>query len=287
MTRRDKLWTLALSGVAIVALIFLSAGLSELEFSPGGPLPQREAAEVLYLTGSGSPLRNPLGEMMITALFIISQLLLPASIIYFLLSPEARKRVLKSLGFLLWLPAIYLLLRARPDIFEPAGRAIQELPFLDGDLPTAEFVASPPRWLAGAITVCLAILIASAIVKTVRSLWLHSRRPASPLEKLALEAQEAIEALQAGTDLRDTVIRCYYEMSCALSKERGLVRREAMTPREFERHLREAGIPGEPVRRLTRLFERVRYGDQALDQEKEEEAITYLTFIVEACKNQS
>lgn len=285
MTRRDRLWALALAGVAIVALFFLSAGLAELKLLPGSPLPQREGAEALYLTGSGSPLVNPLGEMMITVLFIISQLLLPASIIYFILAPEARKRVLKSLGFLLWLPAIYLLLRARPEIFEPAESAIRDLPFLDGNVPTAEFAASPPRWLTGAITIVLAILIASAIVRIARSLWHRGRRPTRPLEKLAQEAQDAIEALQAGADLRNTVLQCYYEMSCALSEHRGLVRGEAMTSREFERYLREAGIPGEPVQRLTRLFEKVRYGDQALDQEKEEEAIAYLTFIVEACKN--
>jgi hypothetical protein len=102
---------------------------------------------------------------------------------------------------------------------------------------------------------------------------------------LAREAQEALHALQAGVDLQDAVMRCYFEMGQILSEQRGIRRGETMTPREFERHLRGAGLPQQPVEQLTRLFEGARYGARVSGKREERQAIACLTAIVDACRS--
>jgi hypothetical protein len=146
-----------------------------------------------------------------------------------------------------------------------------------------EVIINPPAWLTFVVTAgILAIVFGIAAV-----IWrrVTAGRRSSPLEMLAMEAQEAIEELRAGADLKDTVMRCYFEMSRILGEERGLRRKEAMTPREFEMTLKTAGLPGPPVERLTQLFETVRYGAHTPEAQEENEAVACLEAIVTACEN--
>ena len=87
---------------------------------------------------------------------------------------------------------------------------------------------------------------------------------------------------QAGGDLRDAVLRCYRDMSRVLGERQGLARAQSATPREFEAQLAAAGLRDEHIRRLTRLFERVRYGARRADAGEEREALACLTAIVQA-----
>jgi hypothetical protein len=64
---------------------------------------------------------------------------------------------------------------------------------------------------------------------------------------------------------------------------RGLYREYAMTPAEFAVRLQSAGLPPEPVNRLTRLFESVRYGARISAQRDVDEAIACLTSILKYC----
>jgi hypothetical protein len=106
------------------------------------------------------------------------------------------------------------------------------------------------------------------------------------MARLVDEAQDAVDALQAGGNIRDTVIRCYIQMTQVLAKERNIHREEAMTPHEFEQILlTKMKLPETPVQRLTRLFEAVRYGDYHPGKREELEAIDSLTAIAAACKN--
>ncbi len=160
-------------------------------------------------------------------------------------------------------------------------------PGLFPTLPTAEFVAAPPAWLVLVTSLILALLLALALAGMVWWIWLRRRRAVHPLAQLAQEAQDALEALQAGGDLKDVVMRCYFEMNRVLREQRGITRPEAMTPREFERQLEQAGLPGEHVRQLTRLFENVRYGAKVPGEREERQAMTCLTAIVEHCRSLS
>jgi hypothetical protein len=106
------------------------------------------------------------------------------------------------------------------------------------------------------------------------------------MARLGDEAQEAADAIQSGENIRDTVIRCYIQMTQVLAKERNVRREEAMTPHEFEQILlTKMKLPENSVRRLTSLFEAVRYGDYHPGKREELEAIDSLTAIASACKS--
>jgi hypothetical protein len=135
------------------------------------------------------------------------------------------------------------------------------------------------------ISVGFALLVATVLVGLGWFVWRRRRRVVPPLEQLAQQAEEAIEAIQGGADLRDTVMRCYYEMSRVLRQQRGIERHRAMTPREFVAFLGEAGLPTGPVWRLTELFEQVRYGAKAPGQAEEAQALACLETIVEFCRS--
>ena len=131
----------------------------------------------------------------------------------------------------------------------------------------------------------LALLLALVLVGVVRFLLRYRTPQPSPLAELAEQAEDAVEAIRAGADLRDTVVLCYYRMSQALQEQRGIWRETAMTPREFETYLARSGIPVEHVQRLTRLFEKVRYGAKTIGAEDERQALSSLGAIVEYCRS--
>ena len=78
-------------------------------------------------------------------------------------------------------------------------------------------------------------------------------------------------------------MHCYQEMSRTVKQEKGIARETTMTAREFEAQLVGKGLPQESVETLTRLFERVRYGNLRPDAGEENLAFACLTEIVNAC----
>lgn len=94
-------------------------------------------------------------------------------------------------------------------------------------------------------------------------LWRRWRSPQNPLKGVVQEARIALGDLRTGADVRDVVLRCYFQMGQLFQQRYGLERGQAMTAREFEEYLVAAGIMDEHVRRLTRLFESVRYSPRA------------------------
>jgi hypothetical protein len=285
MTKRRRLWVVVFSGLAIVAIVLLAAGLADLEFLPGRPLARRAQAEDTLGAFFGKLPGTEICGFLFMAVYFIAILLLPIAIVYVIISPDARRRVLRSLGLLLWLLALYVVMRGRPDLLEEFQLQPSGFSSPDGlKLRTVDFAASFPQWAVLLTTIGLAVFTAAALVGAAWFLWRRSRPPASPLEELAREAQEALDALEDGAEVKDTVMRCYFEMSRVLSEQRGLRRAKAMTPREFERQLKETGLPDRHVEQLTRLFERVRYGARVPEEEEEHQAIACLTAIVQACK---
>jgi hypothetical protein len=72
-------------------------------------------------------------------------------------------------------------------------------------------------------------------------------------------------------------------MSDVVSSTRHLYRNTAMTPHEFALHLEQAGLPGDAVTRLTRLFEGVRYGNRKSGPQDINEAVSCLKTILHYC----
>jgi hypothetical protein len=109
--------------------------------------------------------------------------------------------------------------------------------------------------------------------------WLKER-PAGedlPILNVGQVAARAAMELERGADLSDVVLRCYRNMCNILRRKVAL--REEMTAREFAHLLREAGVRGEEVARLTALFEKVRYGRYGASPEERAEAILLLQAI--------
>jgi hypothetical protein len=284
MTSRQRLGIFLFSGFTIVALVLLASGLNDLELLPGRPLPRgtRAAGDVDSFLG-GIP-GSELLHYAFMVVFGLAVVLFPFALIYVIVSPDARKRVIRSLGLMMWFLALYLLIRANPEFFQELQLQPGVAPFPDNAaVPGVEFSASIPPWAVSLATIGLAILLAVGLVAIVWLIWRRSRRPASPLEQLAQEARQALVALEEGADVSDTVMRCYFEMSQILSQRRGISRSETMTPREFELELGGAGLPDGDVEQLTRLFESVRYGARIPDEQQERQAVACLTAIAEAC----
>jgi hypothetical protein len=118
--------------------------------------------------------------------------------------------------------------------------------------------------------------------------WRRSRRKEeTPLFRIEREARSAIQSIEAGGDLREVIVRCYLQMIDALREYRAINRDQAMTPQEFQHLLENKGMPGEPVRNLTNLFERVRYGAHSPGEQEERVAIDSLSAIIRACERTS
>jgi Domain of unknown function (DUF4129) len=187
--------------------------------------------------------------------------------------------------YLLLLLGVYLMREATsqtpivgqaPTIVEPAAPQLGE-----AQPPAApDFIANPPEWLVGVITLVLVLGIA-ALAYVV----LNRKRKVvatDTLSELVEEVQEVLVDLRRGADLRDTISRCYNEMVRVIQTERGVAREVSMTPREFEARLAASGLAANHIQRLTRLFERVRYGPQTLGAAEEQEALACLDAIVAA-----
>jgi hypothetical protein len=285
MGRRRKRLLLFVLSIVIVAMLLLSAGLSELVFLPGQPIPLGYSPMGLWGMFD-RPWQVKLFETVFRVLIFIAVLILPFSIIYFLVSREARKRIL--LDFLRLLP-ILVIVYVLAQRMQPGASSLDQglppaLPDASSEAPLVDVDAVLPGWFFGVTSVGLALLVATVLVGLGWFVWRRRRRDSS-LEQLAQQAEEAIDAIQTGADLRDTVMRCYYEMSRVLRQQRGIRRHQAMTPREFVAFLEEAGLPSEAVRRLTKLFEQVRYGAKALSQGEEAQALASLKTIVEFCRS--
>jgi hypothetical protein len=117
--------------------------------------------------------------------------------------------------------------------------------------------------------------------------FIYTRRPklgqALSMAEIAGIAREAREGLQEGQDWDDAIVRCYVRMNEIVTQERGLVRQLGNTPAEFALRMERAGLPGEAVRTLTRLFEGVRYGGKTTSPAERDLAAAALSAILHYC----
>jgi hypothetical protein len=113
-----------------------------------------------------------------------------------------------------------------------------------------------------------------------RYAWLNTKKP---LDEIAKIARSSLNDLSSGRNSSDVIINCYLRMSDVVSDKRHLYRATAMTPHEFALHLEQAGLPGDAVKRLTRLFEGVRYGAIKSGPQDINEAISCLRTILHYC----
>jgi len=273
---RYKIGLLIVSIISIFALIVLSSSLSNLEFRQSGFSVDEISAEMQYFISLFQTIKGIilLVAFLMGLMFIIwSVFLRPKSFD----QPSPKGKYVFLIQILLWV-AVFLILRRRlvdrqislfPMEMESNPAFSSEQALLIAPVPM-------PNWLPFLSSV---ILILSFLL-LLMIIYRRSRKPKVALTSIAQEAQRAIESIKMKEDLRGVIIRCYYNMVQILHKKRGIQRKHSMTPREFEHHLENLGLPTEPVQQLTLLFEVVRYGNKELDEKADLRAISCLEEIV-------
>lgn len=262
------------------ATIVTAAGLPNLEFHGGRLL------EIIHIeVGPNEPFDEFLGAIIVSfikGILILSIALLPVLIIYQLSRAQGRMLlvIFLCLGILLvffmkHLPkGLNLLPSPRSEVRIEAPTDAKPL------APGEEMSPIPPNWLVVLFSLGLSSVAVGLLIILLRNL----PRRVKPLDLVAREAQKTLEELRSGSDIRESVVRCYFEMLRVVSEQRGLERGRTTTTRELEKELAAMGLPAAHVRRLTRLFEKVRYGAKRLREEEEQEAVACLSAIVQACE---
>ena len=273
-------------GLALVALVLLSAGLSDVQLSTtwrdffanaGDSNSDSNDAQAANEVDLG----NVPGTLLQAMGFSI-MILVPLVLVLILVSEQMRKALLRDLRRFvtaaLVILAFYLLRDELKDMLSGEwrfGEAAEPLPGIPA------FIERPSLLLSFG----LSVLLLSLAVLVAWLLW-RRFRPKDRLHLLALDAQETLADLEAGADFRNTIIQHYYRMCWLLATEKRIERAQGMTPREFARKVERLGLAGMEAQRLTRLFERVRYGGYDLNEADELEAMACLTAVAQAADSE-
>jgi len=278
---------LILSLLAVTMMILLATGLHDVQFEPGRSLQpeESESFETQIETVVQDIVEVPFWKQVLFWVLLVSLVVLVAS----MLSPEMRKWLFRTMigtastVFML----LYLAREGTLNLFNLAEGLGGDAAAASDDLPPITPFAPPdvPPWANYLISI--GVVLALLFLGWRLSRWwkrLSRPRPGSgSLDDLADIARSSLDDLAAGNDWDDVIVDCYARMSETVSRKRGLFRVQAMTPAEFARRLERAGLPGDPVRRLTRLFEAVRYGGRKSSQNEVNEAVSCLTAILHYC----
>lgn len=275
--RRQALLYLSL---AIIGMILLGVSLPYLQFQAGLPIP---GAEPESIDAPENEQEYP--EAVSPSLFPY-WLALGIILTFFALITALLKKVsIKRL--LLLATALGLLFVFFSLLANPAPSHTTSLPDDNGVVTQLPFdyifapIGEPPASLFSCVIA--AFLLASVVLIT----WLvsHAFHREKEEDKLAMEAQLAVQAIADGQNLRNVIIQYYAKMESIIAQERGIERAQAVTPREFETYLVEKGIPRIPILQLTFLFEKARYGNESLNEQEEQDAINCFCAIQKACQS--
>jgi hypothetical protein len=286
----DKRAILAVSLLALFSLVVLASAIKNVEFRPARHLSHEETVIVSIPVDAvtGSIANIPLGKQ----IALIISLFLFGILVVVLLPPEMRKRLLKQLvRMLLGILLLLYLLKIKPDILSNLFPS-QNLGAGQGATPQVDAIPPPvfdPPQVSGwvsFVTAFLLFLLAALVFRGLYNWWMLRNQKtvvSLPLNEIAEAARTSLLNLSSTGSAQDKIIQCYADMSHVVDARRGLNREYAMTPAEFAVRLESAGLPPEPVKRLTRLFEAVRYGARLSGQGDVDEAIACLTSILKYC----
>ena len=284
----NKRWILVISVLALGALTVLAVGLSDIPFRGAQSFGQGSERDGLR-TASQSFIDSMLNVPFWQTLSLWLLLLIMIILIGALVSPELRKRlilIIIRVGITYW--ALYIIFSRYRDMLvqmglaPPASSSVQSA---SGGSPPPTFI--PPKtisltsYLVSFGIAVLFVLLAWKLFK----LWKEYTEANAnmPLHRIAGIARSSLHDLSSGRDSTDVIINCYFRMSDVVESKRNLSRHKSMTPAEFASRLEQAGLPSDAVHRLTRLFERVRYGGHRSAAPEVKEAVACLTTILQYC----
>jgi hypothetical protein len=267
-------------------ILILAMSLPNLVLSSGEPFslgqPQPQAAGMSGILPGGDAIL-----WFFKGLVALALILFPLYVLYSLLTSQGRKRLIADLIVIVLLFLLTTYLQKLPLVQLTQQQAQTGIAAQStnepSSLPVSVFVAEPPLWLTPMVILIGSILVVVVIFVGIR---FFQRTPNTDfsLDDLAQEAQNAIESINDGGNLKVTVIHCYREMTRIVKQQKGIERDKAMTVREFESHLVSRGLPQDATKTLTALFEQVRYGGALEGTHEETLALSCLTDIVNACK---
>jgi len=283
-----KIRVILLAVFAVVALMGLAVGLKNVSFRPAQSFGRNAASapDSTPLELVNNVMSIPIKTQVIFWIMIICLVILFAMLI----SPEMRKQLLRLLLRMVtayWV--IYLLFtRYRETLAQigmglnPIGNDANTTP---NGAPVPEFTPPQPvSWMTYLVSFGIAILLI-ILAWRLNAFWkqLNASAAESPIKKLAGIARSSLHDLSSGRDSTDVIMNCYFRMSEVVSDKKLINRNSSMTPSEFVIRLQQAGLPADPVRRLTRLFEGARYSGRKLDSTAVNEAVACLTTILNYC----
>jgi hypothetical protein len=281
---------ITLSVLGIVALVLLAAAMKSFEFnSPLTYEQPRSKPEAVVSFGmaidqiADVPLWKQAvfwgGMVLVTLLFSI------------LLPPEWRKRLLKIVLRLALMSFFVLYILKNRERFGILDFGKLSLP--EANLSPSPEAVPPPIYVPPQLPPITTYLVSIAVLLVlfvIASVMLRKFVPARPvvrrdidLTDIASAARLSLQEMSAGGDWEDAIVNCYARMTDAISRRRGISREAASTPAEFALRLERSGLPAESVRRLTRLFEMVRYGARNAGERERDEASACLSDILRYC----
>lgn len=279
---------LLLSVLALGALTVLSVSLRGVSFGAAQTIGREQAEQVTR----PSPLLPPLTpEAMQSQIVLWVALVVLIILVGLLLSPEGRKRMLRFLVRLgLTALALFFLFTRYPEIFdildpESQGQGPRP-PNVSAEQSVPPPVFTPPQetpLLSYAVSLLIILGLVFLLWRAYREWQAMNQRSSRSRQELARIARSSLHDLSDGRETTDVIMNCYFRMSDAVADRKNLQRGSSMTPAEFALRLQEAGLPGEAVRRLTRLFEGVRYGQRKVGPKDINEAVACLTAILQYC----
>jgi hypothetical protein len=291
---QDKRVVLTLAVLALLSLVLLTNALSGMDFLPsqpiGGGSSNSVARQPLDVEGMLKAVAEvPLWKQLVFWAAVFGVLLLITS----LLSPELRKQLiyafLRTAGFVL---ILFYIIKREPQLFAGFLSRIssfgQNLTISPETDPSPAPVFEPPQetsWLSFAVALGI-ILAVVLFLWWANRLWLHIRESNASyqsLDEIAAIARDSLGDLKAGRNYDNAIVECYDRMSEVIAKKQGLQRAHTMTPSEFAARLTRAGLPRDPIQKLTSLFEAVRYGRQPAGQVEINQAMHSLTAILAHC----
>ena len=277
-----------MAALALGALTVLAVSLDQVSFNEGQRFAQKEteslppmSAQDLAQVLADIPLWKQLAVWGLISMMVI--------LIGLLLSPELRKRFL-----ILFVRTIFIVL-GTIFLLRNYGDQLFGLQAFAGNLggPGDAASAQPmPVFQPPHISPVLSYMVSFAFALLwIAVMWglyrgwqkYNSLNTKKSLDEIAHIARSSISDLNSGRDSSDVIIRCYLRMSDVVADKRKLHREIAVTPQEFAIRLERAGLPGDAVRRLTRLFEAVRYGDRKSAPKDVSEAVSCLNTILHYC----
>jgi hypothetical protein len=274
-----------LSLLALGAVVLLASGLGRVPFHAAQPFIRNSPERGAFSAGSLLESWREIPLYMQVGVWVAVIMLV--ALIGALLSPENRKRLLRAIlriAVTYWL--LYFLITEYGDQL-----AITAFNFLSPNSPPPVPGANTPPvftptvsmvWISYGVSL---LIVLGAALLTWRSylFWAKLKKRGGSLNQIADIARASLRDLSSGRDSTDVIMNCYYRMSDAVADKRDLQRKDSMTPSEFAVRLEQAGLPGEAVRRLTALFEAVRYGDRRSSQREVNEAVACLNSILIHC----